>query len=189
MVAALSVFLFASGIIIVFSQDATLHQQSLDLPITHKPTYIGAYPFIIGSGVLFQAGFAYSYVVINSSMIRRGDSFLALPALNALVEGGPGIVDNNNFTVQVHYYGSNYPSTLWINFSIVIPQLGVWTNSSQKGIGGEGARSSAQFGVADKVDIFSQIAPVINEYMEFEFYFYVGNSSTPVPTLTLGPPN
>ena len=173
----------------MLSQDSTLRTGSLELPIVHKPPYVGNYPFLVGSGVATQMGYVYSYVVINSTEIRRGDSFLALPSLNALIGGGPGIVDNSNFTAKVVYYGSNYPSNLWINFSIVVPSLGVWANSSQRGIGGEGARSSAELGESGGVDIFSQIAPVLEENSEFEFYFYVGNSSTPIPTLTVGPPS
>lgn len=81
----------------------------LHLPIVHMPTYLGSYPFILGSGNLLENGSAYSYVWINASALKVGDSFVVLPALNiGLVV--PSEIHENNFTLRVVYTGSPYDS-------------------------------------------------------------------------------
>src|SRR5579875_3508040 len=62
----------------------------LHLPIVHMPTYLGSYPFILGSGNVL-------------------DSFVVLPALNiGLVV--PSEIHENNFTLRIVYTGSPYDS-------------------------------------------------------------------------------
>ena len=174
------------GVGIVLSLDQAYfgsHSTIPSAPITHAPTFIGSYPFILGSGNVIQNGSAYSYVWINASALKRGDSFTALPALNVKLERNG--INENNFTVKVVYFGSDYGSSpYWLNFSVVIPILNIWTNSSQIGFEGNFSRSSTLLSGFSGVQLFSQISNVVGENNEFEYFFYVGNSSTPVPLLT-----
>jgi hypothetical protein len=153
-------------------------------PTTHTPTFLGSYPFILGSGNVLQNGIAYSYVWINASAIKRGDSFTVFPALNVELQGKG--INQNNFTAEVIYLGSVYESSpYWLNFSVVIKSLNFSTNPSQAGIGGT-YRSSASLPGLSGVEFFSQISNVVGESGEFEYFFYIGNPNTPIPTLTHG---
>jgi hypothetical protein len=157
-------------------------------PITHKPTYFGTYQFIIGSGNVLQNGTAYSYVVLNATSLKAGDRFGVYPALNAALTGKG--IDESNFTVWVTYLGSSFGADpYWINFSVAIPALGFAANSSQLGVEGTSMRSAAPLPGEGNAQFFSQVSGVVNEYGAFEYFFYVGNSSTPAPQLAHGPPH
>lgn len=158
----------------------------LKAPITHAPTFLGSYPFILGYGNLLQNGTVYSYVWINASAIRSGDSFTAFPVLNVGLRGNG--IDENNFTVQIIYFGSAFGlSPYWLNFSVLIPALHMTANSSQIGFSGPFSRSSYSILGSNGAEFFSQISNVVNSYNEFEYFFYIGNSTTPMPKLTHGP--
>jgi hypothetical protein len=158
---------------------------SINSPIIHTPTFAGTYSFILGSGNVVENGTAYSYVRINASDIKKGDSFTAYPALNLGIRASG--VDDNNFTVNVVFLGSeagSYP--YWLNFSVLIPSSGVTANLSQIGFS-TFTRKSTELANLGGVWFFSQISDVVNEANEFEYFFYIGNSSTPIPVLTHGP--
>jgi len=164
---------------------SSLRVQSLGAPIQPNPPFVGTYSFIVHSGVLDQNGYAYSYVAIDSNSIRQGDSFLGLPALNVAIESGG--VRVNNLTMTVSFTGS--PNAVpWINFSIVISKPKLDWNFSHLGIGGQRSSTSID-NLGKNAEIFAQTSPVINENSWFEFYYYIGNSSTPAPALTSGPPS
>jgi len=133
-----------------------------------------------------QNGTAYSYVWINASAIRNGDSFTAFPALNVGLEGGG--INESNFTVKITFLGSGYGSSrYWLNFSIFIPILRVSVNSSQIGISSTNSRSSTSLLGSNSVEFFTQISNVVNSNNEFEYFFYIGNATTPAPSLAHGP--
>jgi hypothetical protein len=177
------------GIVLSVEQSRStsgIHSIVLKAPITHKPTYLGSYPFILGSGNLLQNGTAYSYVRINASAIEDGDSFVAHPALNVGLAGSG--VDEDNFTVKITYHGSAYGSSpYWINFSSFVPLFNTSANSSQIGIEGSYSRTSFPLPGLKGVEYFVQVSNVVGENNEFEYFFYIGNSSTPIPELTHGP--
>ena len=158
----------------------------LNSPITHTPSYLGIHSFILGSGNVVQNG-AYSYVWINASELKEGDSFFVYPALNiGLI--GPDI-DQSNFTLEVIYFGSMYgASPYWLNFSIIIPPSGIRFNSSQIGIqGGLHPRTGVSLPDFRGAELFTQISNVVETSNQFEFFSYIGNSSTPSPQLTHTP--
>jgi hypothetical protein len=158
----------------------------LETPVVHEPPYLGNYSFIVGSGTLLQNGSAYSYVRINASALQSGQNFLALPALNiGLVGKG---VNEHNFTIDVTYTGSVFPSSpYWINFSLAIPELQARYNTSQMGVAATFNRSSFSIPDLNGAQLFAQVSSVVGEYNEFEYFYYIGNSSTPVPVLAHGP--
>ena len=159
---------------------------ALNRPITHAPPFLGNYTFILGSGTVLENGTAYSYVRINASAVKTGDSFLGLPALNVGLAGKG--VREDNFTVEITYVGSAFASSpYWINFSVTIPLLNMHGNSSQMGIAGTFLRSTFSLSGFNGAELFTQISNVVGENNEFEYFFYIGNSSTPVPQLTHGP--
>ena len=154
------------------------------LPVTHSPTFLGTYPYILGSGNVIQNGTAYSYVRINASAIKYGDSFTVLPAINVPLTG----VNESNFTATIIYRGSSYGSSpFWINFSVALSPLHFTVNTSQGGIAQNFSRSGFPLPSQNGAEFFSQISNVVNAYNEFEYFFYVGNSTTPPPQLTHGP--
>ncbi|MDG6996470.1 MAG: hypothetical protein JRN52_11155 [Nitrososphaerota archaeon] len=175
------------GLIIYIEQGRiapNTHTAPLSVPITHKPVFQGNYPFILGSGNVMQNGSAYSYVWINASALEEGDSFVAFPALNVGLKGNG--LDENNFAVNITYTGSEYGAyPYWINFSIYIPVLNARLYSSY--IEGNFSRSSGSLPGFEGALFFSQISNVVGDSSEFEFFFYIGNSSTPLPQLTHGP--
>ncbi|MDG6924312.1 MAG: hypothetical protein JRN67_13600, partial [Nitrososphaerota archaeon] len=73
----------------------------------------------------------------------------------------------------------------WINFSIDIPVLDTRLYSSH--IEGNFSRYSTSLPGFEGALFFSQISNVVGESSEFEFFFYIGNASTPLPQLTHGP--
>jgi hypothetical protein len=155
-------------------------------PITHTPSFLGNYPFILGGKNLLQNGTAYSYVWINASAIERGDSFTAFPALNVGLQGKG--INENNFTVKILYAGTSFGSPLyWLNFSIYIPVLRITVNSSQLGFSGVFPRSGVSLAGLNGAEFFTQISNVVNSNDEFEYFFYIGNATTPVPDLAHGP--
>ncbi len=160
---------------------------TLSYPIIHKPTFFGNYSFILGSGVVVENRSAYSYVWINASSLRSGDSFIALPALYVGLVGTN--LNENSFTIKVLFTGSNYGALkYWINFSSSIPPLGSWANLSQIGFSSFARTNASLSGFKGAALFFSQISNVVGEGdSEFEYFFYVGNSSTPVPILAHGP--
>jgi hypothetical protein len=165
-----------------------VHSTVLQTTIIHTPTFLGGYPFILGSGNVMENGTAYSYVRINASAIMKGDSFLAYPDLNVGIAGGG--VNDNNLSVQITYFGSDYGTTpYWINFSSSIQSLNLVANSSQMGIEGTFARSEFPISGLNGVEYFVQVSNVVGESNEFEYFFYIGNASTPVPVLSHGPPH
>jgi len=155
----------------------------LESPIAHEPPITGSYPFVLGSGNVFQNDSAYSYVRLNSTSLYPGVSFMTLPSLNVGISG----VDLSNLTAIMTYTGSSFGANpYWINFSIALPELGVSMMTSHQL--NFFARSNAT--ILKNVDFFTQVSNVVgvgNE--EFEFFFYMGSSSTPVPVLTHGPVN
>ncbi len=174
------------GIIFVLDQTNFDSHSASSTPITHAPTFFGSYPFILGSGNVIQNGSAYSYVWINASALKRGDSFTTLPALNVDLKGSG--INENNFTVKIIYFGSAYgTSPYWLNFSVLISILNMRINSSQIGFEGDFSRSSTSLSGLSAVQFFSQISNVVGENNEFEYFFYIGNASTPVPLLTHAP--
>jgi hypothetical protein len=188
-----SIFLIAisvGGLVayVVEDQLSPLNVQVVEIsnPITHTPTFLGSYPFILGGGNLLQNGTAYSYVRINASALKRGDSFAAFPALNVGLEGKG--INENNFTVEIIYVGSLFGSSPdWLNFSVMIPVLRMSVNSSQIGISGSFSRSNVSVPGSNGAEFFVQISNVVNSYNEFEYFFYIGNSTIPIPKLTHGP--
>jgi hypothetical protein len=153
-------------------------------PVIHSPTFPGKIPYILGSGNVVQNGSAYSYVRINASAIRSGDSFTVLPAINVPLTG----VDESNFTATIIYRGSSFGSSPYrLNFSVVISNFHFTANTSQNGIAGNFTRSAFPLPTQNGAEFFSQISNVVNAYDEFEYFFYVGNSSTPAPQLSHGP--
>jgi len=158
----------------------------LNDPITHTPSFLGNYSFILGGKNLLQNGSAYSYVWINASAIERGDSFTAFPALNVGIQGNG--INENNFTVKILYSGTSFgTSPYWLNFSIFIPDQKITINSSQLGFSGSFSRSNFSVPGSNGAEFFTQISNVVNSNDEFEFFFYIGNATTPVPDLTHGP--
>ena len=174
----------SAAIVSIESQD-TIRVTSLASPIEHDPPFLGSHSFIVHYGVLVQDGYAYSYVVIDSTTLRDGDFFVALPSLNVGLAGD--YVYENNLTMRVVFHGS--PSAVpWINFSLSIPTLKFDWNYSHLGKGGD--RSSLSIdGLGGRAEVFAQTAYVVDVGSWFEFYFYIGNSSTPAPSLTQGPPS
>ncbi|MDA4129605.1 MAG: hypothetical protein OK457_02430 [Thaumarchaeota archaeon] len=171
------------GFLVYFEfQNGVPHTQ---LPITHSPTFLGNYPFILGSGNVQQNGSAYSYIWINASAIKSGDNITVFPAINVDLRG----INENNFTAKITYLGSRFGSTpYWINFSFSIPVLNISTKSSQLGISSNFTRTSVSFGSTQNgAEFFTQISAVVNAPDEFECFFYVGNSSTLAPHLAHGP--
>ncbi len=160
---------------------------ALSAPITHQPTYLGNPVFILGSGNVVQNGTAYSYVSINASSINKGDFFTVLPALNI---GLGDNLDENNLTAGVTYTGSSSgASPYWLNFSVSLSELGTTANLSQLGVTSNFSRTSVALPHFRNAEIFLQISNVVGENNEFELFFYIGNSSTPVPQLEHGPPH
>jgi hypothetical protein len=158
----------------------------INAPITHSPTFLGSYSFVLGGKNLFQNDTAYSYVWINASAIRRGDSFTVFPALNVGLKGQG--MNENNFTVKIVYSGSNFGSSpYWLNFSVFISAPRMNVNSSQLGFSSTLARSNVSVPGSNGAEFFTQISDVVNSYDEFEYFFYIGNVTTPVPDLTHGP--
>ncbi len=185
---ALSLVVFVAYFIGAQSTLSGIQAIQLNAPITHTPTFLGSYTFILGGKNLFQNGTAYSYVWINASAIERGDIFTAFPALNVGLLGKG--INENNFTVEIIYFGSTFGSSpYWLNFSVLIPVLHLSTNSSQIGFSGNFSRSNISIPDSNGAEFFSQISNVVNSYDEFEFFFYIGNSTTPVPALAHGPVN
>jgi hypothetical protein len=157
-------------------------------PITHQPTYLGNPVFILGSGNVVQNGTAYSYVRINASAIVKGDFFIVLPALNIGLRGDN--LNENNLTAEITYTGSIFgASPYWINFSVALPELGTEASLSQLGVAGNFSRTSFNLPHFENDEFFLQISNVVGENDEFELFFYIGNSSTPVPQLVHGPPH
>lgn len=176
------------GVVLLVESQSALetHSVSLKEPIVHAPTFLGNYQFILGSGNVMQNGSAYSYVWINASALQPGESFVAYPALNVGL-AGKGI-DGNNFSVTITYEGSIYGSyPYWLNFSVSLPLLTIRINSSQIGIDGTFARTSYPIPGFKGALFYTHISNVVGESNEFEYFFYVGNSSTPFPQLAHGP--
>jgi hypothetical protein len=166
----------------------TVRAFSLSSPITHKPAYLGSHNFILGSGNVLENGTAYSYIVLNASAISKGDTFVVLPALNVGLSGRG--IDENNLTMVVVFSGSSFGEyPYWINFSNYIPSLNLHANFSQAGIEGTFVRSNKTIFTSPptRVLLFNQISNVVGESNEFEYFFYIGNSTTPPPQLTHGP--
>jgi hypothetical protein len=153
-------------------------------PVIHSPTFPGKILYILGSGNVVQNGSAYSYVRINASAIRSGDSFTVFPAINVPLTG----VNEINFTATITYRGSSLGSSpYWLNFSVIITNFHFTANTSQNGIAENFTRSAFPLPSQNGAEYFSQISNVVNAYNEFEYFFYIGNSSTPSPQLTHGP--
>ena len=166
-------------------QDVFSIDHNVVLPVTHEPTFLGKYSFILGSGNVVQNGSAYAYVWINASAIKKGANFTAFPAINVPLHN----IEENNLTAAITYGGSTFGSSpYWINFSIVISLLNFSANFSQPNISQNFSRSVFPLSSAQQgAEIFIQISSVVNSFDQFEFFFYVGNSSTPVPELAHGP--
>jgi hypothetical protein len=176
----------ASVIVFIYEiQNAGPDGSAVSLPIIHSPTFLGEYPYILGSGNVVQNGSAYSYVRINASAIRYGDSFTVFPAINVPLWG----IDEGNFTTTIIYRGSSFGSSLfWLNFSAVLSIFDFSANTSQSGISANFTRSAFLLPVSQKgAEFFSQISNVVNSNDEFEYFFYIGNSSIPSPQLSHGP--
>jgi len=160
----------------------------LGAPITHSPTYLGNESYILGGKNLFQNGTAYSYVWINATALKAGDSFAGYPALNLGFKGNG--INENNLTAIITYTGSTFGSSpYWINFSVQIPILHLWVNSSQIGFADNFSRSSEAIKGMGYAEFFTQMSIVVNSNNEFEYFFYIGNSTTPTPKLAHGPVN
>ncbi|MCL4519359.1 MAG: hypothetical protein M1587_09195 [Thaumarchaeota archaeon] len=177
------------GVVLLVEQSQSAidtHSVSLQKPIVHTPTFLGNHRFILGSGNVIQNGSAYSYVWINASALQPGESFVAYPALNVGLVGKA--IDESNFSVAITYEGSTFGSDpYWLNFSVSIPSLTTRINSSQIGIEGTFARTSYPIQGFKGALFYTQISNVVGESNEFEYFFYVGNSSTPIPQLAHGP--
>ena len=192
LIAAIAVILIVIGIslaafpLYLGQAQTTYRVVALDNPITHSPPFLGYYSFILGSGVVLENGTAYSYVRINASAVKTGDYFLGLPALNVGLAGKD--IGEDNFTVEITYVGTAFASSpYWINFSVAIPLLNMRGNSSQMGITGTFSRSTFSLSGFDGAKLFTQVSNVVGENNTFEYFFYIGNSSTPAPLLTHGP--
>jgi hypothetical protein len=166
-------------------QDVFSINHNVALPVTHEPTFQGKHPFILGSGNVFQNGTAYSYVWINASAIKKGTNFTVFPAINVPLRN----TEENNLKATITYWGSTFGSSpYWINFSIVISLLHFSANFSQPNISQNFSRSEFPLDSSQQgAEIFIQISSVVNSFDQFEFFFYVGDSSTPAPELAHGP--
>jgi hypothetical protein len=161
---------------------------ALTAPITHQPTYLANPVFILGSGNVVQNRTAYSYVRINASAIYKADFFTVLPALNIGLKGGS--LNENNLTAEVTYTGSSFgASPYWINFSVSLPELGTVANLSQLGVAGNFSRTFVSLPHFGNAEFFLQVSNVVGENNEYELFFYIGNSTIPVPQLAHGPPH
>jgi hypothetical protein len=180
----LGISLAAYGIFLTQEEQVVV----LTAPITHQPTYLGNPVFILGSGNVVQNWTAFSYVRINASAIYKDDFFTVLPALNIGLRGDN--LNENNLTVEVTYMGSIFgASPYWINFSVALPELGTGADLSQLGVAGNFSRTSVALPHFSDAEFFLQVSNVVGENDEFELFFYIGNSSTPVPQLAHGPPH
>ena len=185
MLIAVIVCFAAIALALFLENQSSLQVLSLTAPIEHDPPFLGNYGFIVHSGILAQGGYAYSYVVIDSNSIHSGDSFLALPALNVELRGDG--LNDQNLTMSIFYSGS--PNTVpWINFTLKIPKLNVDWGFAHYGKGGERSYTSVN-NLGNRAELFAQTSVVVDTNSWFEFYYYIGNSSTPAPVLSTGPPS
>jgi hypothetical protein len=179
---AIAVVLVAAlAAVVLYEVQITNSNGDVSIPLTHTPAYLGNPQYILGSGYVVQNSSAYSYMRINASAINYGDNFTVYPAINVPLFG----VNENNLTATIIYRGSSFGSSpYWLNFSVIIPAFHFSANSSQRGIASNFTRSA--FPLQNQEVFFSQISNVVNSNNEFEYFFYIGNSSTPSPQLTHG---
>lgn len=143
-------------------------------PLTYANPVLGQYPFVRDSGSVSANGFAYTYVVLDTSTITTGDHFVFLPSLNS-----PPRAPTTVLNITITFQGQTHTqSASGFYYKINIPSynqtLGLGQFSDPRTVG----TSTDSLGNTG-LTMFTQARWTDSQTVKL--YCYVGSSNTPLP--------